>query len=245
MLSSLSMSRHSQRVLQDLSDHTPATDGRPPASSESSSLKLLASVGFGLILWAAVLGLDGNTFVVGVVVAAGAYLFRDSLGISRRHSQERLDSTISYLLPLAVEELVMAVRAGHDVYAAIRLVVPGEGVVDNPVYEVFGRIIQEVSDGFSLESALRTHARSCCNTALRHTLMHLAVAHRDGGGLLFALSELADATQTFYEDKIEEEIAGLPVKATLPLVFIFAGVLLLFMTPPILEVVQTTLRPVM
>lgn len=235
-----------QRVLQELADQAPDHSHVANMTQKSRLPLAIICVVLGMLLLAYILGLGRDAYVLMTITLSGLYLIRGKLGLSTEARDSRLDARISYALPLVVEELVMAVRSGHDVYAAIKLIAPNDQALDdsNPVYNVFAKVIQQVDEGFSLESVLRKYARTSSNTALRHTLMHLAVAHRDGGGLLFALSELADATQTFYEDKIEEGIAGLPVKATLPLVLIFAGVLMLFMTPPILQVVETTLQPV-
>jgi hypothetical protein len=54
------------------------------------------------------------------------------------------------------------------------------------------------------------------------------------------LKELSDATQSFYQETIEEEIARLPVKATLPLLCTFAGLIIFFITSPLIQVITMT-----
>jgi hypothetical protein len=50
------------------------------------------------------------------------------------------------------------------------------------------------------------------------------------------LKELSDATQTQYQESVEEEIAKLPVRAVLPLILTFTGLIVCFLTVPIVQV---------
>jgi hypothetical protein len=54
--------------------------------------------------------------------------------------------------------------------------------------------------------------------------------------LVRPLKELSDATQTAYQEVVEEEIAKLPVKAVLPLILTFAGLIVCFLTVPFIQV---------
>jgi hypothetical protein len=74
--------------------------------------------------------------------------------------------------------------------------------------------------------------------AVRHCFIHLAVAHEEGGELVMPLKELSDSTQLYYQETVDEEIAKLPVKATMPLLLTFAGLILLFLTSPLVQVTK-------
>jgi hypothetical protein len=62
------------------------------------------------------------------------------------------------------------------------------------------------------------------------------MAHRQGGEIVRPLKELSDATQTAYQEAVEEMIAKLPVKAVLPLVVTFTGLIICFLTVPLMQV---------
>jgi hypothetical protein len=79
-------------------------------------------------------------------------------------------------------------------------------------------------------------------SALRHAFIHLAVAYSEGGELVMPLRELSDSTQLYYQESIEEEIAKMPVKVTLPLLCTFAGLIIFFLTTPLVQVLEMTSR---
>jgi len=64
----------------------------------------------------------------------------------------------------------------------------------------------------------------------------LGLAQAEGGELVRPLRELSDATQMYYQESVEEEIARLPAKAVMPLVVTFAGLIICFLTIPLVQV---------
>ncbi len=90
--------------------------------------------------------------------------------------------------------------------------------------------------------ALRLIASKTPCAALRHAFIHLALARAEGGELILPLRELSDSTQLHFQDAVEEEIAKMPVRATAPLVCVFAGLMVCFMTIPVLQVISVTER---
>ena len=66
--------------------------------------------------------------------------------------------------------------------------------------------------------------------------MHLGLAYKQGGEVVRPLKELSDATQTHYQESVEEEIARLPVRAVLPLLLTFTGLIICFLTVPVVQV---------
>ena len=96
-----------------------------------------------------------------------------------------------------------------------------------------------IERGSTVEQALETIASASDSVPLKHVLLHLKVAHHRGGDLTLPLRELADATQLTYEHAIEEEIAILPIRATAPLLCTFLGLLILFLTGPVIGVVTS------
>ena len=77
-------------------------------------------------------------------------------------------------------------------------------------------------------------------SALRHAFIHLAMAYREGGELIMPLRELSDSTQLYFQESVEEDIAKMPAKATLPLLLTFAGLIICFVTVPLVQVLDMT-----
>lgn len=139
-------------------------------------------------------------------------------------------------LPMTLEKLLIAIHSGLDVVPALKVVTTTSGPL-NPASRAFHRVVLLIEGGATVESALEQVASNSRSVPLKHVLLHLKVAHSRGGDLSFPLRELADATQVTYEQSIEEEIAVLPIKATAPLLCTFLGLLIIFLTGPIIGVV--------
>ncbi|MCB0337951.1 MAG: type II secretion system F family protein [Bdellovibrionales bacterium] len=156
---------------------------------------------------------------------------------------------IEFHLPLVMERLVMAVEAGLDILPAVSTVLEAEtmdskqtGMSLDPVTRLLKVVKSLTESGLSFERALRHIAERIECSALRHTFVHLAFAQKEGGELIMPLRELSDATQLYYQETIEENIARMPVKATLPLVCTFAGLIIFFLTSPIIQVLEMMKR---
>lgn len=160
---------------------------------------------------------------------------------------------IEFYLPVVMEQIVMAVQAGLDILPAIKSAIAREVPADekaatrpptneDPVSRLLARAITLTEAGVRFEHALRTVAAEVSSSALRHAFIHLSIAHREGGELLMPLRELSDSTQLYYQESIEEEIAKMPVKATMPLVLTFAGLIIFFLTSPLIQVMDLMQR---
>ncbi len=147
---------------------------------------------------------------------------------------------LAFYLPLTIERLVMSVQSGLDIGPAIERLVASRGNsrIDNPCEELFSQVLALNQSGLTLEESLNEVSNASPLPTIRHTFSHLASAQRDGGEILRPLIELADAAQQAYQEEMDEEIAKLPIKATLPLILTFAGLLICMMTPPILQVLS-------
>ncbi|MCB0329436.1 MAG: type II secretion system F family protein [Bdellovibrionales bacterium] len=152
---------------------------------------------------------------------------------------------IDFYLPVVMERLVMTAQAGLDVFSGIRVI--GElarndeellGEPLDPVTALLERVHHLNERGVSFEEALSQVADKIESPALRHSFIHLAVAQKEGGELVGPLRELSDSTQAYFQETIEEQIAKLPVKATLPLLVTFAGLVIFFMTSPMMQVMK-------
>ena len=146
---------------------------------------------------------------------------------------------IEFHLPMVMERIVMAVQSGLDVIPALSRQVELSTVFgSDPVTQLIERVLTLTESGMGFESALQVVAEKIECAAVRHAFVHLGVAVREGGELVMPLKELSDATQAYYQESVEEDIAKLPVKATLPLLLTFAGLILCFLTAPLMQVVN-------
>lgn len=161
--------------------------------------------------------------------AAGELYYR-----GRKEKQLRLQvKRMEFFLPTAMERIVMAVGSGLDIIPALA---EASRKSSDPVSEIFRRIVSLADNGLRVEQVLRLVADEVPSSSVKHALIHLGLAYKQGGEVVRPLKELSDATQAQYQETVEEEIAKLPVKAVLPLVLTFAGLIVCFLTVPILQV---------
>lgn len=199
----------------------------------------------GAALTALLIGLPADSALVALAVAgAGRHIQRR---VSRRSRKERYVSELVFHLPLVMERIVMAVTSGHDVLSAIRTVldleVQGARSGDwgrDPVCRLLEVAFRLTEAGVPFDEALQEVSTAVDCAPLRHAFIHLGRAYREGGEIILPLRELSDSTQLFYQETVDERIAKLPVKATLPLLCTFFGLIVCFVTIPVLQVITTT-----
>ena len=167
--------------------------------------------------------------------------------------KKKFKRDVEFFLPVVMERIVMAVQSGLDVFPALLAVleiekeeIGGQSRVKlNPVSQLLERVCLICEAGVGFEKSLRGVAARINVSSLRHAFIHLGVAQREGGELVMPLKELSDATQLGYQELIEEEVAKMPVKATMPLLCTFAGLILCFLTAPLIQVINLVSKPVL
>ena len=153
----------------------------------------------------------------------------------------RYEMQLAFFLPLVMERIVMAVEAGLDVLPAMNVVLTQsekQSKKIDPVSRLLKIAHRLAEAGVGFERALEEIGKKIESRPVRHAFLHLALAQKEGGELLMPLRELSDATQTYFQESIEERIAKLPARATLPLLCTFTGLLICFLIPPLLQVVS-------
>ena len=165
---------------------------------------------------------------------------------NEKKQNEKYLKSIQHKLPLTMEKLVMTVDAGLDIIAGIKVIVENAKYENNiksnkdPIIGLLNVVLKLTESGIDFSSSLNYVAIACPVPAVKHCFAHLALAYKEGGELVVPLRELSDATQLNFQETVEEEIAKLPVKATMPLVVIFAGLLLFFITSPVIQIIDVT-----
>jgi Flp pilus assembly protein TadB len=202
--------------------------------STSASERLKWCLLGGSVMLAAQLSLVRPSFIgaCGVVVcgALAGEIFRR--GKQERAAKQRIKS-MEFYLPTVMERIVMGVGTGLDIIPALR---EASLQCHDPVSELFRRIVDLSEGSLPVEAAIEVASKRCQSVPVKHALIHLALAHRQGGEIVRPLRELSDATQLAYQEGVEEQIAKLPVKAVLPLVITFAGLIVCFLTIPLMQV---------
>lgn len=170
-------------------------------------------------------------------VIVGALAAEMFLRMRQRVAEKRLVRRIDFHLPNAMERVVMAVGAGLDVVPALREASRG---CDDPVSAAFREVVLLSEAGAPAAEAMQGVSERTQSFSLRHALSHLGIAHAQGGEIVRPLKELSDATQAHFQECVDEQIARLPAKAVLPLVVTFAGLILCFVTIPLLQIGSIT-----
>lgn len=237
--------RTARDVLLDLEESEERVTLRSPRRKKDPIcfIPFLTVVGALLLrLFFGATGLTGLIVTVLFSFSLGVFIMR---GVEKARKRKHQDK-INFFLPLVMERVVMAVQAGLDILPAIGAILKIEdakprhmsSVEEDPVCKLLERVRSQAESGLTLDESLRKVAESVENAALRHAFIHLSVAYREGGELVMPLRELSDATQLFYQEIVEENIAKMPIKATMPLLLTFAGLIICFITSPIIQILE-------
>lgn len=146
-------------------------------------------------------------------------------------------------LPIAIERLLMTVQSGLDIIPAIEQIYESED--NDPTNDLFVQLhkaVRRAELGSTFDLELMNIKETINLRSIKNIFNHIAFAHREGSEITTALSELADAVQKQFEENIEEEIAKMPAKAILPMILTFAGLIICFLTSPILQVLDITTK---
>ncbi len=204
------------------------------ARSEHTNARMRAWIVGAMVVGTLSLFLRHGTLALFILYAAlggfaGELIYRGRLERARRELTRRLE----FYLPAAMERVVMAVGAGLDIIPALS---EAARKSEDPVSDIFRSIVSLSEGGLRVERAIEMTAGTVPSSPVKHALVHLALAYKQGGEVVRPLKELSDATQTQYQESVEEEIAKLPVRAVLPLMLTFTGLIVCFLTVPVLQV---------
>ena len=141
-----------------------------------------------------------------------------------RLSQSRKDETLKQL-PIVIEQVSIGVSSSLDLWPCISHILEMARQRDkfNPTIELFIHTERLIMSGLSFQDALIEVAQASGIQEVKHCFGFLAQCVQHGGEISKQLQELANAVMTERQTQIEGKIAALPVKATGPLFFVFAG----------------------
>ena len=197
---------------------------------------------------------ERSLVTVTIISLALSYLYT-RFSLAKR--KDNFSKEIDFYLPLVMERLVMAAQSGLDIVPAIKTVVDVTAKTgdkansqfdqkkSDTVCRLLGIVYQLSEAGLSFQESLSEVASRVKNNSIKHAFIHLGLAHKEGGELVKPLRELSDSTQLYFQESIEEEIARMPVKATMPLLCTFAGLIVCFLTVPIIQLMSMTAKAIM
>lgn len=142
---------------------------------------------------------------------------------------KKRDEEIMYYLPLVIEQIAIGVSSSLDTGPCVQLVVQmaDERDTHNAVTELFKVVGHFAKQGVALEEALTEVGKKAGHVELKHAFMSLAQVSRHGGEVSKQLQELANSVTVQRENKVEEQIKKLELKATGPVALVFLSFLAL------------------
>lgn len=135
------------------------------------------------------------------------------------------EEELMYYLPLVIEQVSIGVSSSLDIGPCISNIVymANERDSHNPITEMFVHVEKLMRSGLNLEEALIEVGTASGAVETKHAFMFLSQCAKHGGEITKQLQELADAVMTARQVQVEGKITQLPVKATGPLIMVFAG----------------------
>jgi tight adherence protein C len=181
---------------------------------------LLAGIAFG---WVTGMG------AILVLAGAGFGAILPFMRISST-ATERL-KTVSRRLPYAIDLLALAMGAGLDFPGAVRQVVEKSGSADNPVVEEFTLILQSLQLGRTRRQALEAFAARAPTPAVLEFVGAVVQAELRGNPVVDVLRIQAEVSRRKRSVAAEEAASKAGVKMVIPLVLVFACILILIVSP--------------
>jgi tight adherence protein C len=186
-----------------------------------------------------------------VLVAGGAYVFlaerRPTLVLvaallfgllptSRLSSIERERRVaVDHGVPPLIDVLVLGLSAGLDLPAAVRQVVDESLSPEHPLIEELGFFLHELSLGKTRTFALEQLAERLPTPSMCSLVHAIIQAERHGNPLARVLSIHAEVSRRERSTRAEEAAAKAGVRMMLPLVLVFAAILILMAGPMFLS----------
>ena len=128
-------------------------------------------------------------------------------------------------LPIVIEQVSIGVSSSLDLWPCISHILEMARQRDkfNPTIELFIHTERLIMSGLSFQDALMEVGQASGMQEIKHCFSFLAQCAQHGGEISKQLQELANSVMTERQSQIEGKISALPVKATGPLFFVFAG----------------------
>lgn len=113
--------------------------------------------------------------------------FSPCLSLMYRRKQRR--AQFEALFPDALDLMGYALKAGHSIMASLKMV--AEEIKD-PIAEEFGRVVEEINFGRSVDDSLRAMAGRIDSVELRYFVTSVIIQRETGGNLVAILENISE-----------------------------------------------------
>jgi tight adherence protein C len=176
----------------------------------------------------------GNILLIGGTALGGALPFMrisSAVGDRKRHVAKRL--------PYAIDLLALAMGAGMDFPGAVRQVVEKSSNPDDAVVEEFTLMLQGLQLGRTRRQALEDFAARVPANAVVEFVGSVVQAELRGNPVVETLKIQAEVSRRRRSVAAEEAASKAGVKMVLPLVLVFAAILILIVAPMAMQLKET------
>ena len=167
---------------------------------------LLSSLTLGIVGYLAGLTLLRRELVamaIGCGIAFSPFL---SLMYKRKQRRARFEA----LFPDALDLMGYALKAGHSIMASLKMV--AEEIKD-PIAEEFGRVVEEINFGRSVDVSLRALAGRIDSVELRYFVTSVIIQRETGGNLVAILENISEVIRKKF--RFRERVRALSAEGKL------------------------------
>jgi tight adherence protein C len=150
--------------------------------------------------------------------------------------QQERQKRVQTGLPYVIDLLALGLSAGLDFTAALRQVVDKSSNPDDPLIEELNIILQELSVGKTRKQALLQFAERVGGESVREFVSAVVQAEERGSPLSDVLRIQAQSSRQRRSVRAEEAAATASVKMLAPMVLLFVSILMLIVTPMIMQI---------
>jgi tight adherence protein C len=150
--------------------------------------------------------------------------------------QQERQKRVQTGLPYVIDLLALGLSAGLDFTGSLRQVVDKSSDPDDPLIEELNIILQELSVGKTRKQALLQFSERVGGESVREFVSAVVQAEERGSPLSDVLRIQAQSSRQRRSVRAEEAAATASVKMLAPMVLLFVAILMLIVTPMIMQI---------
>lgn len=170
-----------------------------------------------------------------IVVLSSVFLGAGSVYLTISSEAESRLKRISRGLPHAIDLMALGMSAGLDFHGAIRQLVEKSGDADDPLVEELGFMLQKISLGNTRRQVLTEFAERAPVEVVLEFVGAVVQAEERGHPVSRVLQIQATTSRERRSTVAEEKAARAGVALMIPLVLLFASILLLLLAPTVIR----------
>jgi tight adherence protein C len=171
----------------------------------------------------------------GIVVVSSLFLGAGCVYLTISAEAESRLKRISRGLPHAIDLMALGMSAGLDFHGALRQLIEKSGDVDDPLVEELGFMLQKISLGNTRRQVLSEFAERAPVEVVLEFVGAVVQAEERGHPLSRVLQIQATTSRERRSTAAEEKAARAGVALMIPLVLLFAAIMLLLLAPTVIR----------